>query len=379
MKFATAMAMSLTVLRLTRAFRHAPRLARTIRPLARATPPPVHSFARTLAVRGGGGGDDAPPFPTWSFKSANKEMSTTEVPAVAFSVISELDAAAADDEVLVFGVFGPPDGSDEPFALSAEAAAFDAANGALFTKSIATHAKDFKNASAAGATVPLVSTVRDGALSHATVFSLGSAPGDAAAARGAGAKLGAAAVELAKTAKAKRVTISVPSAFLADGAGETLKAFANAAYAAMYVDNRYRTGDAQVAPFEALVSIRLHAAEAAGAPAATAAALLSIKASADDIFETAAALAAGTYLTKDLVNAPPNVLNPLSMAAVARQIAADSDGYVKAQILDAAEVTARRDGWTRGGDGAPCRVVASARAAVQRQGARNAPPPLRNL
>lgn len=45
-------------------------------------------------------------------------------------------------------------------------------------------------------------------------------------------------------------------------------------------------------------------------------------------------IAGGVHLTKDIVNAPHNVLNSLSLADLARKIASESDGSLTCQILD---------------------------------------------
>lgn len=52
-------------------------------------------------------------------------------------------------------------------------------------------------------------------------------------------------------------------------------------------------------------------------------------------------LAKGIFLTKDIVNAPHNVLNSLSLANVAKKIAAESNGMLKCTILGKKECEAR--------------------------------------
>ena len=45
-------------------------------------------------------------------------------------------------------------------------------------------------------------------------------------------------------------------------------------------------------------------------------------------------IAMGVHLAKDIVNAPHSVLNSLSLADLARKLAADSDGSLTCEILD---------------------------------------------
>ena len=56
--------------------------------------------------------------------------------------------------------------------------------------------------------------------------------------------------------------------------------------------------------------------------------------------ESATSLATGSSLTKDLVNSPPNILNPLSLASTAKKIASESSGCMKLKVMDAKECEA---------------------------------------
>jgi len=57
--------------------------------------------------------------------------------------------------------------------------------------------------------------------------------------------------------------------------------------------------------------------------------------------ESGASLAKGIYLTKDIVNAPHNVLNSLALANTARRIAKESGGSITCQIMGKKEIEAR--------------------------------------
>lgn len=91
-------------------------------------------------------------------------------------------------------------------------------------------------------------------------------------------------------------------------------------YAALYSDNRFRTGDNIDKAAEDLTSIQLVASDVPDAAAA---------------LDAGKAMAAGIFTTKDIVNAPHNVLNSLSLADTAKRIAAESkDGCITCTILD---------------------------------------------
>ena len=100
-------------------------------------------------------------------------------------------------------------------------------------------------------------------------------------------------------------------------------------YAALYSDNRYRTGDTIQLAAEDLTAIQLVAVEGDLADGAT------------DALETGKQMAAGIVLTKDIVNSPHNVLNSLSLAETAKRIAAESGGRIKCIILDKKECEKR--------------------------------------
>jgi leucyl aminopeptidase len=101
-------------------------------------------------------------------------------------------------------------------------------------------------------------------------------------------------------------------------------------YTGLYSDNRYRTGENVKALAEKLDSVTI---VAEGGVADYDAAIASI--------ESGKAIAAGVSLTKDIVNAPHNVLNSESLANVARKIAEESGGTIKCIILGKEECEKR--------------------------------------
>ena len=104
--------------------------------------------------------------------------------------------------------------------------------------------------------------------------------------------------------------------------------FATAFYSGLYADNRYRTGKKVELRAEDVKTVRLavEGDDAAGAAADIAAGMN---------------VAAGCSLTKDIVNAPHNVLNSESLADTARRIAEESGGCITAEILGKKECEAR--------------------------------------
>jgi Leucyl aminopeptidase len=101
-------------------------------------------------------------------------------------------------------------------------------------------------------------------------------------------------------------------------------------YNSLYSDNRYRTGDNKKHCAANLETVTI---VAEGGVTNVDAAMAAI--------ETGKALASGVTLTKDIVNAPHNVLNSESLADVARKIAEESGGTIKCTILGKEECEKR--------------------------------------
>jgi leucyl aminopeptidase len=95
----------------------------------------------------------------------------------------------------------------------------------------------------------------------------------------------------------------------------------------MYTDNRYRSKANSKTPFSSLTTINLYSPE--------------FPSNAEASISTAVALNAGTSLCKDMVNSPPNILNPLSMSDLARSLAKDSGGLLKCEVLGSKECEKR--------------------------------------
>lgn len=95
----------------------------------------------------------------------------------------------------------------------------------------------------------------------------------------------------------------------------------------LYSDNRYRTGDKQKKLVEDLSTVTLFSEVfVSGTDAAIA---------------EGRTIAKGVFTTKDIVNAPHNVLNSESLAGTAKRIAKESNGRIKCTILGKKECEAR--------------------------------------
>lgn len=133
-------------------------------------------------------------------------------------------------------------------------------------------------------------------------------------------KLGAYAAELATKDKAKTVGISI------EGWDATaVERVCRGIFEAVYVDNRFRTGD-NVVKEAVLENVVLIGAEDVDVAAAAA---------------SAAAFAKGVGLARDIVAAPANVLTPKTLADLAMDLCAAYPDQLKGKVMTRAEVEAR--------------------------------------
>lgn len=129
----------------------------------------------------------------------------------------------------------------------------------------------------------------------------------------------------------KKVTscsVVMPEAAVASTAS-TLSELSSAFYAALYSDNRYRTGDKIKKIAEDLTSVSLLSEES------------SLAEGVEEALATGKKLADGVFLSKDIVGSPHNVMNSLSLAETAKRIAAESNGRIKCTILGKKECEKR--------------------------------------
>jgi len=288
-------------------------------------PPPAFVRRRTpttavRAVSARGGGDAAASsFPTWTFDGPCRSMEWSPAAEFETRVVSELGADdAASASLLVVGLYGPAEGADGAGGLSGAAADADAETGGALAALLAENAKEFKDGGVAGAATPVLRTFVGGVSRRIVAVGLGPV-GQADGASTVSGKVGSA---LAKIVREEKGVTSVAVA-LPQGEHDAAR-LVTELKKDLYVDNRYRTGKNVVEVAVGLQSVVL------GIPGADPASV-----------DAGTALADGVALCMDVVNAPPNVLNPASMAETARRIADMSGGTMQCQVLNVADCEER--------------------------------------
>ena len=142
---------------------------------------------------------------------------------------------------------------------------------------------------------------------------------------GAGSALGS-ALATACNAQKKITSCSIILPEVLASNATTVSDMSTAFYQTLYADNRYRTGAKIKKPAEDLKTVTV---------------LSEGSAAKGDAVESGKKLATGVFLTKDIVNAPHNVLNSLSLADTAKRIAKESGGRITCKILDKNECEKR--------------------------------------
>jgi len=268
------------------------------------------SNTRLFTTRGGANQNDDS-FPTWTFKDPCKTMDVNDFPSTTISFVNS--ASSSSNSLKVSLVYGAEEESDTPFSLPDDT---DDAIKGIFN----VHSEDFKNGTAAGASLPVITLPSNSKLTLISLGSSRSSSGHASAA----SKLASSLAALASTHKPDTITITAPEAFTKDV--KAMKTFTTNFYASLYTDNRYRFGDNAKNPFSKLETVEFVTSSSSSSSAAA--------------VTLGTALETGASLTRDLVNSPPNVLNPLSMASVAKKIAQESGGCMKCKVMDAKECEA---------------------------------------
>ena len=272
-------------------------------------------------------------FETWSFDEACKTMAWSPIS------VAELSTADSDDADLTFvGVFAPAkDDSEEeededkeeevvePTLAGTTKELDDSLGGALSSLMIENF-KDFKNGATAGGTLPTLRTYEDGKVKRYIVVGLGAEPKDDDSAESIGSAIGKAlATKCDAEKKVMSAKILLPESVASDS--KNLKDLASAFYTGLYADNRHRTGKKVVTPAEDLKALFV---VADGDSAAM-----------QEALDTGKKIATGMSMTKDIVNAPHNVLNSESLADTAKRIAEESGGTLKCTVLGKEECEER--------------------------------------
>jgi len=273
-------------------------------------------------------------FETWSFDEACKKMAWSPIS------IAELSAADSDDADLTFvGVYAPAkeeDAEEEDEDKEEEVVAptlagvtkeLDDSLGGALSGLMVENFKDFKNGATAGGTLPTFRTYEDGKAKRYIVVGLGAEPKDADKAESIGSAIGKALATKCDAEKGvSSAKILLPESVASDA--KNLKDLSTAFYTGLYTDNRHRTGKKVVTPAEDLKALFV-VSDGSSTEAM------------QEALDAGKKIATGMSMTKDIVNAPHNVLNSESLAETAKRMAEESGGSLTCTVLGKEECEER--------------------------------------
>ena len=278
------------------------------------------------------------PFNTWTFDKACDSMSWTPASEAALTAVAA-DGAVDDADLVIVGVFAPAKDEDaeedadeekeiDPIVFTGKAKELDEALGGALTELAAENSKAFSNGGSAGAMTPVMRVASSGSKAKRYVLlGLGAETKEDKAVESATIMKVAAAVSGAchDQKKVESCNILLPSKIEGSAA---LKDFSTAFYSNLYSDNRYRTAKKVEVKAEDVKSVTLFMESGVADDAASA-------------ITTGLQLSNGVSLTRDIVNAPHNVLNSESLADTAKRIAEESGGSITCEILGKEECEKR--------------------------------------
>ena len=278
------------------------------------------------------------PFNTWTFDKACDSMAWTPASEAALTAVAA-DGAVDDADLVIVGVFAPAKDEDaeedadeekeiDPIVFTGKAKELDEALGGALTELAAENSKAFSNGGSAGAMTPVMRVASSGSKAKRYVLlGLGAETKEDAAVESATIMKVAAAVSGAchDQKKVESCNILLPSKIEGSAA---LKDFSTAFYSNLYSDNRYRTAKKVEVKAEDVKSVTLFMESGVADDAASA-------------ITTGLQLSNGVSLTRDIVNAPHNVLNSESLADTAKRIAEESGGSITCEILGKEECEKR--------------------------------------
>lgn len=284
-------------------------------------------------------GKDEAPFTTWTFDKACETMDWTASHGVTMTVVGA-DDGAEESDLIICGVYAPASDDDEEeekddeeeedkdveVVLDGKAAALDEMLGGALTDVAKENAKAFKNGAVAGATTPTVRAVvkgEDGVTKSKRYILIGMGKAGKKLDSGTMTKIGSTIATKCDGEKgATSCAVHLPAN---SEAPSSLTEFSQGFYNTLYSDNRYRTGKNKKTKAEDLSTV-------------------TIVTSPNDVegsVEEGAKWATGLYLGRDIVNAPHNILNSVSLATTAQRIADESGGAMTCEILGKEECEAR--------------------------------------
>jgi len=278
---------------------------------------------------------------TWTFDKACQSMEFNEVHKAKISVTDSSNGVSVvdEDDLIIVGLFAPDDADADADAddeqgkldltLTGKAKDLDEKLDGALKEIIEENVKSFKNGSKVGSTIPALRFIVPGSSKskpkRVVVLGLGSK--GKYKDHGFFEKVGHAVASVCDTNKmVKTCSVILPL----DTKGLSFSNFATEFYSSLYSDNRYKTGDNITHKAENLVTVTIIVEGN----------VYDIN-SANASLEDGKKLAAGVFLSKDIVNAPHNVLNSESLANVARRIAEESGVTIKCTILDKEECEKR--------------------------------------
>jgi len=287
-----------------------------------------------------------PTFPTWSFDEPCRTMAWSSLVDAKMGIMADATAESADADLIVIGIMAPPKGDDvddeeedkdeekeeDPVVLSGIAADLDTTTGGALTAVLTENAKSFKMGAKMGSTTPVVRVLADGKTKRYLFMGLGPTPKDSDDNKkkndpfeAAGFDLGKAVAAQCNTEKkVKTCQVILPEVL---ASSETIVTdFSTSFYQTLYADNRFKTKANHKKTAEDLETLTI-LSEGSVCDAST--------------LETGRSIATGVFLSKDIVNAPHNVLNSESLAETAQRIADESNGRLTCKILDKSECEKR--------------------------------------
>lgn len=282
------------------------------------------------------------PFKTWTFDKPCDTMEFNELSSISISISDDISTVDSSD-LVVFGIYGPKKNGDDdeddvddeknkdktipkPTLVGHLKKIDENSNGALTDLMMENH-KEFKHGASVGTTTPVFRFFDGNKSKRIVLVGFGNEGKDMK--NDSLSKIGSSFASQCDTnKKAKTCCFVLPAAFPIDDS--PLTDFSTEFYNTLYSDNRYRTGDKVVNKAEDLESVTVVAESGISDAAAVRATI-----------DTGKALSTGVTLSKDIVNAPHNILNSESLANAAKRIAEESGGTIKCTILGKEECEKR--------------------------------------
>lgn len=250
----------------------------------------------------------------WTFDDVCTHMEYTPFPNLKIVHENNINNIESYDLVLV-GVFGPDDIDNENTRNKSEPMFHDFVQQPLsdyliesLKESMMEQYDTFQHGKKSGSVLPMVHFLNPGQKTKKyIVVGLGSQ--NDVPSTDFYTKLGSTLVSQLEKVNAVKCAFLLPPNCIFES--NHLRDVSQGIYTQLYSDNRYRTGTNQVHVAETLELIQFISLDTLSNP--------------QDSIQSGIDVAQGTYITKDIVNAPHNYLNPISLSHIAMDIAKDSN------------------------------------------------------